>query len=322
MNDDELLRRLAEAAREEERAERDRLDPRWDGLAAGRLSEEDEAALRRRAEESMEARQALETFSPFGDDFRARVVRAAREQLGPAAAPSPAAAEVDTGWTEAEGQSERPDERLRGDGLAGLRVPDEPAPRGAAPAERAAWTLPRESSRSRPSLWAAAAALAAAVLAVVLWPEAGRAPLPGYQAVLEGALRVERGPGDPGVSEPAWPEATAFAPGNRFELVLRPETAVEGAVEVRTFRQEGDSLVPWPLPAETPEGGAVRIAGTVGREVELPSGESTLVVVIGRRGDLPSPGEVLTRLGESGRAGDDDWQAWRWRLASLPPAEP
>lgn len=288
MNDDELLRRLAETAREEERDERDRVDPRWDELAAGRLSAEDEAALRRRAEESMEEKQALEAFTPLGADFRARAVRAAREQIGPPAKPAEDAAAADPG------PAVRP-----------FRLP--------------------ERERRWPVRWAAAAALAAALLVLVLWPDAERGPLPGYQAMLTGTVRTERGPGAEGAegsAAPAWPETASFAPGNRFELVLRPESAIEGPLEVRTFRQTAGSLVPWPLPSEIAEGGAVRLAGTVGRDVELPPGESTLVAVVGRRGALPAADVLLARLGESGHAGDRGWWAWRWRLATAEAAEP
>jgi hypothetical protein len=326
MNDDELLRRLAEAAREEERAERDRLDPRWGELAAGRLSGEDEAALRRQAEESMEARQALEAFTPLGADFRARMVREAREQLGAARA----AADAEAAGRPATASPAADAELAAGPGgearVPGSRRPTERAPAEGTPAETTRaeaavrpFHLPERKRRSA-SRWVAAAALAAALAAVVLWPEAG--PLPAYQAVLEGAVRTERGPGDAGEAAAAWPEATPFAPGNRFELLLRPETAVERKIDVGTFRQDGGSLLPWPLPRETAGGGAVRIAGTVGREIRLPAGESTLVVVLGRRGELPTAAEVLAELGESGRAGAEDWQAWRWLLELAPAAEP
>lgn len=268
MNDDELLERLAEAAREEERAERERLDPRWDELAAGRLSNEEEAALRTEAEGSTGGREALAAFAPLGADFRARMVREVRAQL------------------------------------------DSPAP------ER---TAGRRRTRSRARWWGAAAALAAAALLVAIWPEGEPSPLPGYEFVLEGEVRPDRAPAEPG-DERSWREPRVFAAGNRFELVLRPDQAVEGEVEAGTYRQQGDALLPWPLPVETTEAGTVRIAGTVGREIELPAGETTLVVVLGRRGDLPAAEEVLSRLGAGGRSRARDWWAWRRTLARPPAA--
>lgn len=289
MHDDELLRRLAEAVRDDEREERERLDPRWDELAAGRLPAEEEAALRSEAEGSMAGKEAWSAFSPLGAGFRARVVREARELL---AAPASG--------------------RMDGAGAA-----------AGAPEER----LPRPLRRPRPAVrprhwWAAAAALAAAALLVAVWPEGERPPLPAYEVHLGGEVRLERAPGAAAAGERSWREARIFAPGNRLELVLRPEQAIAGPVEARTYRQEGSSLRPWPLPVEHPAGGAVRVAGTVGREIDLPAGESTLVVVLGRPGTLPAAEEALARLAAGGRIQTRDWLAWRQRLVLPPAAEP
>jgi hypothetical protein len=156
----------------------------------------------------------------------------------------------------------------------------------------------------------------------VLRPAGERAPLPAYEVDLGGEVRAERAPGDPAAGEPPWRQARVFAPGNRFELVLRPERAVAGRVEVRTYRQAGGVLLPWPLPVEHTEGGTVRIAGTVGREIDLPAAESTLIVVLGARGELPAAEETLARLGDRGRVATPDWLAWRQTLALPPAAEP
>lgn len=80
MNDDPLMRRLAQVQREELDAEQASLDERWDRLSAGELSPEDEAELRALAETSEDARQAYEAFRPLGPEFQARVVGALQEQ--------------------------------------------------------------------------------------------------------------------------------------------------------------------------------------------------------------------------------------------------
>lgn len=74
MSEDRLLRELGHLAREEERAERARLDERWDRLAAGTLTAEEEAELLALAETSPEAREAYEAFRPLGPEFQARVM--------------------------------------------------------------------------------------------------------------------------------------------------------------------------------------------------------------------------------------------------------
>lgn len=74
MSEDRLLRELGHLAKEEEGAERARLDERWDRLAAGTLTAEEEAELLALAETSPEAREAYEAFRPLGPEFQARVV--------------------------------------------------------------------------------------------------------------------------------------------------------------------------------------------------------------------------------------------------------
>lgn len=74
MNEDRLLRELGHLAKEEDGAERARFDERWDRLAAGTLTAEEEAELRALAETSPEAREAWEAFRPLGPEFQARVV--------------------------------------------------------------------------------------------------------------------------------------------------------------------------------------------------------------------------------------------------------
>jgi hypothetical protein len=74
MSEDPLLRELGRLAQEEKEAEDARRDERWDRLAAGTLSAEEDAALRALAATSLAAREAYEAFRPLGADFQARVV--------------------------------------------------------------------------------------------------------------------------------------------------------------------------------------------------------------------------------------------------------
>src|SRR5215218_7525825 len=81
MNEDRLLRELGHLAKEEEGAERARLDERWDRLAAGTLTAEEEAELLALAETSPGAREAYEAFRPLGPEFQARVVKKISAEL-------------------------------------------------------------------------------------------------------------------------------------------------------------------------------------------------------------------------------------------------
>src|SRR5581483_237467 len=76
MNKDQLLGELGGLARQEREAEKARLDERWDRLAAGTLTPEEEAELKALAANSPEARETYEAFRPLGADFQARVVSA------------------------------------------------------------------------------------------------------------------------------------------------------------------------------------------------------------------------------------------------------
>ena len=69
---DRLLKELGDLARQQDEAERARFDERWDRLAAGTLTAEEEAELKALAEASPEDREAYEAFRPLGADFQAR----------------------------------------------------------------------------------------------------------------------------------------------------------------------------------------------------------------------------------------------------------
>ena len=87
MNEDRLLNDLGDLARRQGEAEKERLDERWDRLAAGVLSSEEKADLSALAEASPEAREAYEAFRPLGAEFQARVVAAATAELARGPAP-------------------------------------------------------------------------------------------------------------------------------------------------------------------------------------------------------------------------------------------
>jgi ferric-dicitrate binding protein FerR (iron transport regulator) len=228
--DDGLLGRLGELAREEPGSRPAALDERWERLAAGALSADEEAELRRLAERSEEARAAYEAFRPLGGDFQAGVVRAIREQKA------------------------RP---------AGKVVPFRPA-----------WR--------RVASWGAVAAAAAAVVTMLV-----RAPpLPSYAiAELAGGASTMRG-------ERA--DATRLSPGDRFQAILRPETAVRRAtaLDAEAFLLREGELRRLDVDAEPDPSGSVRLTGTL--DGELPAGGWTLWLVVGRKGALPDSEDLRT----------------------------
>ncbi len=83
---DRLLRELGDLARSESTAEEARFDDRWDRLAAGTLTAEEEAELKALAESSPENQEAYEAFRPLGAEFQARVVSAIQSEQAERAA--------------------------------------------------------------------------------------------------------------------------------------------------------------------------------------------------------------------------------------------
>ena len=86
---DLLLKELGDLARQQEEAERARLDERWDRLSAGTLTAEEETELKALAASSPEAMEAYLAFKPLGAEFQARVVSAINFQPEPVPPPVP-----------------------------------------------------------------------------------------------------------------------------------------------------------------------------------------------------------------------------------------
>lgn len=74
MSEDSLLRNLGHLAKDENGLVRTKFDERWDRLAAGTLTAEEEAELRNLAEESPDSQEAYEMFRPLGEEFQSRMV--------------------------------------------------------------------------------------------------------------------------------------------------------------------------------------------------------------------------------------------------------
>jgi hypothetical protein len=187
---------------------------------------------------------------------------------------------------------------------------------GAAPAAPTRAAAPARVLRPRSWWqWAVPAALAASLMIVVLGPWRGGPALPSYEIRLSGATRTLRSASPEPRTGPA-----AFADGNRFELVLTPESSAGEDVEARAFVVEGDRLreLQAPAPSRSSDG-AVRIAGVVGQDVPLPRGEFTLLVAVGRPGSLPSPEELRARLVQASSVRESRWAGWKLRLSGAPP---
>ncbi len=252
--DDSLLRELGAWARDRAAVEREQLDDRWDRLAAGTLTSEEEAKLRAEAEGSAEGAEALAAFQPLGPEAESRIVAQIRAQRA----------------------AERPAQPA----IAAPR----PVVAAPSPSNRPNNVLP---FRRRAAVWGGGLGLAAAaVLIAVLGLPRGSAPLPTYEVRLSGGDKNDRG--STGTEATAVP---TFSPGARFELVLRPAEAVKGDVAVRCLLVANGGGPPRPFPAcdhaEHSNDGSLLVTGTVGSQIEGPPGDWTLWAIVARPGDLP-----------------------------------
>jgi hypothetical protein len=156
----------------------------------------------------------------------------------------------------------------------------------------------------------AAVAAAAAVAVFVLVPSNQGPPVPGYSLSLAGIQELR--------SEGTEAEVARLEPGSQLVLLLRPEETVGGPVEVRAFLFQGGEGRAWSPPMERSEDGAVRIRGRVEELLQVPPGEWTLAVAVGRPGAVPTePGDVAPFVRGSG-PGPTKWRLLTRRFQLLP----
>ena len=149
----------------------------------------------------------------------------------------------------------------------------------ASAATPAAKVVPFPRRALRLAGWGAVAA-AAAVLVVLLRPSA----LPAYSlAEISGGSRTTRGEAT---------EQATWSPGDHFQVTLRPQTEVKrtALLHVQAALRRGDERRRVQIQAEVDSRGSVRADGAL--DPDLPPGDWTLWVVIGRRGALPDPASL------------------------------
>ena len=94
--------------------------------------------------------------------------------------------------------------------------------------------------------------------------------------------------------------------------MLRPSTAVQGAVAVKAFLVQGDQARPWGVPMDRLSDGAVRVSGEAGALMGVAAGAWDLVFVVGRDGVVVEPGEVVRAVNGSGDS--HPWQLLERRV--------
>lgn len=271
MTEDELLKELGDLARREQEAEVAFLDERWDRLAAGTLSAEEDAELRALAASSPEIGEVYEAFRPLGADFQARVAAAATAELARGPAPQP--------------------------------VEDAPQPE-----QKSGARVLLFPGVFRPLAWLGSVAAAAAVL--FLFIHKPPMPLPVYEARLEGGAQAMRG-GEPGPAKglPVFVPGSLLTLNVRpRQAVEGPASSVEARGFLGPLSGSGE-ILPWkPEPPFEIKGAFVHLRGTLGQEIQIPPGMWRIWIVVGRPGKLPSADELAAAL-STRQTRRDGWQA-------------
>ncbi len=132
-------------------------------------------------------------------------------------------------------------------------------------------------------------------------------PLPGYSASLQGGSEFR--------SEPQAVDTPVFQPGDRLELRLIPDTAVDGEVAgLAIAPASGNRRLFSDVQVDIAPTGAARVVGIVGSD----AGEYRLIVAIGRDDALPAEAELGAALEGSRNAAGPGWQAWAWPVEVSP----
>jgi hypothetical protein len=270
MSEDPLLRELGRLAQEEKEAEDARRDERWDRLAAGTLSAEEDAALGALAAASPAAREALEAFRPLGAEFQARVVSAL------------------------EGELRRP--------APGVG-PREPRSR-LLPFRPASWQFAGWLAAAA----AAASVLVLVVRGPATMPPLPlySAQLSGGIQTFRGESGPATGPqlfapGSP-LKLVVTPEQTVAGEVEARALLAR------GAKGVSCLQAPPAPPAPPAPRLDISADGAVLLEGTIGEDIRLPPGPWRMWIVVGRRGKIPPASELATALC-AGQMHHHLWQA-------------
>jgi hypothetical protein len=296
--EDTLLDELARVARDEDPLR----DPRWDALAKGELTEEQEAELRAEAEGSAIKQRALEAFQPLDERARDRFADQIMASLGEAPRGEPPPSPVKGSAEVSRSASPSSPREVARD------APMDDAPLASPLASN---IVPfRSRRRALTALLAGAPLVAAAAALFFLFRQVQSPGVPSYELMVAGGERVERSTPDAAPSE-----TRRLGPGSSLTLTLRPATSVEGAVAVR------GALVPvsaagtldrgaraWSPPVTITPDGVARVTGT--KEAlfpGVPAGTWEIILAVGRAEALPSGADALAdAAAKAGEPGSDD----------------
>ena len=291
-------------------------DGRWQALSFGEVGEEEERALRAEAAESAQVDRQWQAYRPIESPLKQRMLERIQQELAGAASSTdhqaPTAAPAGAATAESE-STEPADGHDEASNVVPFHAkPATPRSEAETGTTRSVETAPisrtSRSSRKTPGrwMWSSVAALAAAVLAMVIWPRSPVA-LPDYQLSAKAGSLGMRAPSR------AVEHELKLPPGAGFELFLAPAVAVESALETAVYARRSNGLEKVELRAEASETGSIKLSGHLTAEVLAGASSIDLWVVVAARGSLPESAEVF-ESGDLAAAGGTPWRLMRCRL--------
>lgn len=273
-----LLDQLSQTARAEAQEDVNRLDQRWDRLAAGTLTEAENDELLGLADASGEAHEAYQAFKPLGPDFRRNVAAAILAQQ----------------------EKEKEDSQPRsGAEDAPIRANLFEIPAGAAPPSVAP-PAPRRRSLLFGAFASAASLVVGAFLVLMVDPMSGfiREPLKAG-AILRGNDPVGEDFG----------RTPSFHNTNVVELIFKASVppGKNTAARLYTFGADAKLQLTSLRPAIDSDGSKVMFDPILGKDLILSPGRWELVVVISRPGKFPDDAALLEAVKSNGNA-EKYWQ--------------
>ncbi|MEO1366093.1 MAG: hypothetical protein AAFX50_02865 [Acidobacteriota bacterium] len=303
-----------------------------EGLSFGTASADDAESLRTRARDDADAARLLAAYGPLGGDAKSRLMAGVQAELAASSRgprrmlpqsrrtddPSAGRRAGAPARPAVENRSANDNARRAGrrEGVEGVESPDDG--QADAPADPAGAVVPITRGRPARRRWLpqAVAAVAAVLLCVVLWPRP-QDPLPAYQMSAESTTRKMRSvPTAPAPRPDTGVDVLTLAPEESFEIVLRPASAVDGAVAA-VYALRGSGLERLALPVDISDNGSVRVRGRFDAALRGSSDAVELRVVISGGDSLPGPAELASSAADGGD-GDAKWRVFGVTLEAEP----
>ena len=250
MNNEELLKKLGEVAKEDA----SEYDGKWDLLAAGELTEEEVEKLKQSVPDIEKSNRAFEAFKPLDSKFKSNVVENLLENK----------------------QKEIKRAQINVDEVSRIVKIDSIVKEK----EKSLLDKISEFFTIKTLSFSAACGAAAIIAVIIVYPSSDFTPLPDYSITVNRGIQEFRGEKQPEQTKNKIPE---YKNGSLFELIIRPSQTIEKNVKAEVYFEDkaGSEFIQVPIPIKYDPKGSIRISGIVGKDLKLKPGKWSAWVAIG-----------------------------------------